>query len=71
MIEVECIHGLGPVTACTMCNGREERERADRDRIVARWAAKFPGTCAMCGTDITAGETIQRTADERYVCGSH
>lgn len=67
----ECIHGLGAASACTMCNGRDERERADRDRIVARWAARYPGSCAMCGDEIPVGAVIQRTADERYVCGEH
>lgn len=69
--EEECIHGLGPISACTICNGREKREQADRDRIVARWLARFPGTCAMCGEEIGRGEPIGRTADDRYVCEVH
>jgi hypothetical protein len=67
----ECIHGLGPIAACTICNGRERRERAERDRIVARWTALYNGTCAMCGGAISPGYPMGRTADDRYVCEDH
>jgi len=26
MDEMECVHGLGPVSACVLCNGRARRE---------------------------------------------
>ena len=65
----ECIHGMYPASSCSLCNGRERREQAERDRIVARWAAKFAGVCTKCGDDIAVGEPIARTADDRYVCG--
>lgn len=51
----ECIHGIYLSDSCSLCNGRERREQADRDRIVARWAAKFPGVCRKCGDGIAEG----------------
>lgn len=63
----ECIHGLGPIAACTICNGREVRERAARDAVVRTWAAKFPGTCRKCGDEFAVDDLIGITADERYV----
>lgn len=69
----ECIHGLGPVECCTICNGREQRERlarAEADRPIRTWTAKFPGHCEVCRARIEIGEPIGMTADGRYICGS-
>lgn len=68
MSDEECIHGLGPISACTICNGREKREQADRDRITARWPARYPGRCAACGDDIAPNDPMGKTVDGRYVC---
>ncbi len=65
----DCIHGLGPVAACVICNGRAEREEHDGRRVVARFIAKFPGTrCHHCDGDIEIGDRMGRTADDYYVC---
>lgn len=64
----ECIHGLGPVSACTICNGREAKERAERNRIVARFPAAYEGHCYGCQDEISVGDILARTADGRYLC---
>lgn len=57
----ECIHGLGPIAACTICNGRERRdieryaELEDTPRI---FAAKYAGQCAACNLPILVGQLI-------------
>lgn len=65
--EQECIHGLGPKSACTICNGREQRERAERDLIVARFPARYISLLA-CGHFSEIGEQIAKTNDDRYLC---
>lgn len=64
----ECIHGLGPVAACTICNGRDKREKADMDRIAYHFVAKFDGHCGKCGAPTLAGEDIAATVGGQYVC---
>lgn len=52
----ECIHGLGPVSACTTCNGRDVAEA-----LVPEWHvfdAKYPGWCAACHLAINVGDPI-------------
>jgi hypothetical protein len=59
MNDEECIHGLGPVSACVICNGRARREAADLDNepptfIVTRYQAM----CPECDEPIYPGDTI-------------
>lgn len=63
----ECIHGLGPISACTICNGREQREQAERNLIIAWFPARYASTLA-CGHDVEPGEQIAKTNDDRYLC---
>lgn len=51
----ECIHGLGPVEACVICNGRAKREAAEaaawpRDELPVR---SFTADTSVGGVDFT------------------
>jgi hypothetical protein len=62
----ECIHGLGLVSACTICNGREARER-DRDAREEGWRVfptKFYGHCPGCNLPIHVGQMIAWQPDQ-------
>lgn len=67
MDDDECIHGLGPISACTICNGREKREQARRDLVVMRFPAQYASRLA-CGHEPDIGDLIARMADDRLVC---
>jgi hypothetical protein len=54
----ECIHGLGPVEACTICNGREKREAAERAERPRTFPAKFEGHCLGCNLPIAVGQIV-------------
>ncbi|HRE01004.1 MAG TPA: hypothetical protein PLV68_06865 [Ilumatobacteraceae bacterium] len=66
----ECIHGLGPRSACVLCNGRAAREEAEAHRIVQWFAARYSGRLA-CGCYTTVGDLIARRADDTFVCLDH
>jgi hypothetical protein len=54
----ECIHGLGPTSACTICNGRDrrtERDRAEQPRI---FAAQYAAQCRGCDLPIHPGQIV-------------
>ncbi len=53
----ECIHGLGPVAACIICNGREARERAAANVVEYRFSAQFDGPAA-CGHHVERGDVL-------------
>lgn len=55
--QTECIHGLGPTSACVICNGREERERTAEEPWQV-FPAKYDGWCGYCREGIIAGESI-------------
>lgn len=61
-----CIHEQIPQT-CSICNGRDGREAAERAVITARFPARYASTLA-CGHDVEIGDVIARRADETYVC---
>ena len=63
----ECIHGLGPVTACTICNGREARERAEANRVIYWFEARFDGT-VNCDHSVEIGERLARMGDDSIRC---
>ena len=52
----DCIHGLGPVACCTICNGRDRRE-ADQ-RQWRYFMAKYAGQCLGCDLPIHEGQMI-------------
>lgn len=54
----ECIHGLGPVEACTVCNGRDKRERSAEIAQPRTFAAKYEGQCAECNLAIAIGQIV-------------
>ena len=54
----ECIHGLGPVEACVICNGRAKREAAEQAEQPHAFAAKFEGQCDECDLPIYIGQIV-------------
>lgn len=54
----ECIHGLGPVAGCVLCNGRAEREAATDAGQPRTFPAKYDGQCSECNLPITVGEMV-------------
>ena len=69
MIEIDdCPHGLGPKGHCTICNGRDARERTEHVEIMARFPTKFTGRMP-CGHFVEIGDIVARRADDTYVCG--
>lgn len=67
----ECIHLLDPAT-CTICNGRDKREREAARTVVRTFAARFGGTCRRCDEGIEPGSLISELGDGSYVheeCG--
>lgn len=63
----ECIHGLGPVAACVICNGRAASEAKPTSEVAYTFRAKFGGRLS-CGHEVDLGELIYRMADERLIC---
>lgn len=55
--EEECIHGLGPISACVICNGRAKAETMISDAVRARFEAKYVGLLA-CGHFSIVGQEI-------------
>lgn len=54
----ECIHGLGPVEACVICNGRAQREAKEAAEQPRIFPTKFYGHCPECNLPIHVGEMI-------------
>lgn len=69
-LDEDCIHGMTPTT-CVLCNGRAQREAAERGRVLRWFAARYSDRCAICRVDIEPGETIGVTAGNDYVCEAH
>jgi len=44
----ECIHGLGMISACVLCNGRAKREQDERWKVQYMFDAKYQGLCTRC-----------------------
>jgi hypothetical protein len=63
-VSTECIHGLGPVAACTICNGREKGEQAAQAEAYRTFAAKYEGQCRECNLPIVVGQIIAWRPDE-------
>lgn len=53
----ECIHLLNPAT-CTICNGRERRERETHTEGRREFPAKYEGQCPTCNLPIRVGDTV-------------
>lgn len=58
----ECIHGLGPVAHCTICNGRDQADflatfngEQHHPRV---FQAKYPGQCPGCDLPIMVGQSV-------------
>jgi hypothetical protein len=62
----ECIHLLDPAT-CTICNGRDARERKAAKTVVRTFTARYAGHC-RCGDLIAPGAIIAELGDGQYVC---
>lgn len=67
MSDEECIHGLGPVTACVICNGRAERERAEQASAYRVFPAKYEGICDECRGAIDVDDDIAWRPDHPVV----
>jgi len=52
----ECIHGLGPVSACVICNGRAQREALVDKPVI--FPAKYGGLCPECGYTFSESDYI-------------
>lgn len=67
----ECIHGLGPVACCVICNGREQRERDEARRLAGivqySFPARFPGF-VECGHFVELGDTLTKLGNDHLVC---
>lgn len=61
----ECIHGLGPVNACVICNGRAKREEAEAEEQPRTFAAKFDGHCLECDLPIQVGQIVAWLPDHK------
>lgn len=68
MEDEECIHGLGERAWCTICNGKDEKERAIAWNIVAKFKAKYDGTCSNCSTGILVGDYVALTEARGVIC---
>lgn len=62
-----CIHEMIPST-CTLCNGREKKERDEGRKLSHMFTAQFSGVCRGCGDVIESGDTIGRLNNGKYVC---
>lgn len=64
----ECPHGLGPKSACTLCNGRAAREA----KVCSVGGSTFPAQhrlfCRDCDEWWEPGSLIGRLSTGRYVC---
>jgi len=70
MSDEECIHGLGPVSACTICNGRAQREAEAEQAAkgkVRYMPARYPGYCPGCNLPIHEGQMIAWVSDHPTV----
>lgn len=63
--EEECIHGLGPVEACVICNGRAKREAAERAEQPRTFPAKFESQCPECDLPIYVGQMVAWLPERR------
>ena len=61
----ECIHGLGPVEACTICNGRDKREAAEQAEQPRHFPAKFASQCPECDLPIAVGQIVAWLPEHR------
>lgn len=52
----ECIHGIYPVESCTICNGRDAREKREGTSTIV---AKYYGSCSDCSMPIKPGDLIK------------
>lgn len=59
----ECIHGLGPVSACTICNGKDRARAAEESW--REFPAKYEGQCPACNLPIRVGDLIAWRPDDR------
>ena len=61
----ECIHGLGPVSACTICNGRARREAIAESESPRLFAAKITEHCPTCSLPIHLGQMLAWLPDRQ------
>lgn len=63
----ECIHGLGLVAACVLCNGKAAAEERTNNLVDYTFTAQYSGTVS-CGCEVDEGDTLVRLRDSRVVC---
>lgn len=66
MIDDECIHGLGLVAACVICNGRAARE-AKIHTEGTTFPSQYSGECFECGNRWVPPARIGKLSNGRYV----
>lgn len=69
----ECIHGLGPLSACVICNGSDRRDKLNEQansRLKYTFKAKFDGTCRKCFSPTSRGELVGMTQDDQVICSA-
>lgn len=54
MEDEECIHGMYPITSCTICNGKDKKAAMEPRTFKASYA----GTCTNCYGRIEIGDMI-------------
>ena len=65
MEDDECIHGLGPVSACVICNGRAKTEQAAAEHAPKVFEADRNGWCPGCRKPICAGDMLAWLPDHK------
>lgn len=63
----ECIHGLGLVSACVICNGRAAKERAEEKTVDYWFDAGFDSRLA-CGHQAVRGDRLARMKNDTIIC---
>lgn len=58
MEDDECIHGLGPVSACVLCNGRAASEAKVASEAPVAMVTRYQAMCPECDLPIYPGQTI-------------
>lgn len=54
----ECIHGLGPVSACVICNGRAAAEARQAEETPIIMVTRYQAMCSACDLPIYPGQSI-------------
>ena len=62
----ECIHGLGPVSACVICNGRAAAEDKAGETLPIKIVTRYQGCCPTCDRVVYPGDLLAWFKDEPW-----